>query len=739
MVNKAQFLNLLFVLSISGFQLFSQVSDSLFNKSCQHEDLIFLSEEMEVNFVGEKIPLMLVNISNDMEIVIQNKNGLKEFQSFELPRNFDESYIYHASAVRNIDWSYDNIIVGHMTASISNYKGKPQIVKINANVTKKRVINNMGFFGFINIYQYSFEDLKVGDTIHISYNYQIALKDNWIRMLSNRMFFNGKYPKKSFKLSWCYNKNLEVDSVFKFLEPPEVTLTGNQLCYYWELENLPGCLDEPAGRPYKSLPHFIFVPKPYDLEYTEYDSYKLVFIPNYFFESSNRQSAFRKEAIDNDIGIKNKNNLNYQKVANKIISISPEDTIGVERMRYFQQFMIDSVSYDNAFLYYNHEKDAIRQRPGVDLYGYKVSDNNIELVYANMLPKLGMNYFTAYPIDIRAGEISAEYNPTVLDNDLIFASILKNNTIGLTIPRSDKNHYYFEELPFYYEGIQVLLLHLADFANPMPNRFFLDNTASVSESQSYDPLVSNFDGGEKRNFNTIFRKWETPSSNYKDNYRKVQSKVSINLDKNTADFKTRVILSGQYSTLTRCVYCKKPSDSTINSKYLEPIWNISDKVKVKNVNPQHPSIFYPFKTTIITDYIANDLIQTKNDQLIIKPASWLKLVYEPICDQQPRFLDYYSDFSGCDSYSYLLEFDKAIQLISSQDTVAISNSYGNFYFLTKQLSANSILLTCNYNIKAAQISKDSIGLVYSINQAIASLDEKEIVVQVFEENKTTDH
>ena len=698
MVIRTQVISLILFLITTSINSFSQVSDSLFDLSCQNEDLIVLNEEMEVNITGRKTVLMIATVTNNLTIVIKTADGLSEFQPFKLPKKFDELYIYHAPTVRNIDWAYDNVEVLNFEANI-NSVNSIQIIK---EISTKRVLDMEGFFGNINLFEYTIENLHIGDTLRLSYTYDIPFKDNWIRLLSNRIFFHGKYPKKSYSLSWCHNKDLEVDSLFVNHVIPEVSLEGNKFCYHWNLNNLPGCLDESGSRPYKTLPYFVFVPQSYDFEYTHFDSYVQEFIPPYFLESSKRQDELQIEYWDNVIGNKSKNNLHYQKVADRIIALTPDDTLGTARLRYFQQFMADSVVYDPALNYYNHNEDQIKQRAGVDLWGKTLKDNNIERIYGNIVPKLGVDLFTAYPVDIRVGEISPQYTPTVKDNDLLFGIALNDKTLGFVVPKSDKNNYYFEEVPFYYEEIPVLLLHYTDFPSML----------------------------EKRNFNREFRSYYTPASNWKDNYRKVQSKVNVDLNSNTLKFQTRVILSGQYSTLTRCVYFSNPIDSTINPQYHDPIWSIASNVEVKKVVTLHPQIYYPYKTTVNAEYTIKNLLNIDNNQITIKPGNWFKMIYAKDICYEARFLDYYPDFVGSDSYSYMLEFDKPVKLISNQDDIDFTNKYCHISFSIKQLGENRLLMTCNYSILSKIIDKESIVLVKEINDIISMIEQEEIVFEL---------
>ncbi len=685
--------------------LSSQVTDSLFDLSCQHEDLIILNEELDMNIVGQKIDFMQAYVTHNLTYIIRTKGGKAEFQPFTLPHKFDELFIYHGPTVRNIDWDYDKVNIQNFNANILTGNNQERQVLIDKKLKKKRVLDETGFFGHTIQYEYFLKDLKEGDTIQISYTYEITFRGNWFKMLSNRILFNGKYPKKNYKLNWCYNINLTVDSQFVHHDIPEITIDGSKLCYHWNLQNLPGCLDESGARPYRTLPHFIFVPKPFDIEYTHHDSYKQEFIPIYYIEANKRQMDLNSEKWDVVIGNKNKNNLHYQKVASHIISQAPDDTIGEIRMRYLQRYLVDSTNYDPALEYYKHNEDHRKQRAGVDLWGHKLSDNNLERIYGNLVPRLGMNLLTAYPIDKRVGEISRLYNSTVKDNDLIFAVLLNNLTFGLVIPRSDKNNYYFGEVPFYYEEIPVMIMDVSDFIN---------------RSQL----------GGKRNYNQVFQKWMTPITSWEDNYRKVQSKVSINLEDNKAEFQTRVILSGQYSTLTRFVYIDKPIDSTINPKYHEPIWNVADDIKITKVKTTQPLIYSPFKITVMSEYNSNSLISFDNNQYKLKLGNWFKMIYNDDILETTRFLDYYPDFIGSDSYSYMVEFDKPINLVSIPDTFDINNKYCHFSLSFKQIDKQRILFNCTYNILSKRIEKDSIGLVKEINQQIIKLKQSEIKFEI---------
>jgi hypothetical protein len=679
----------------------AQVSDSLFNVVSKYSDIVVLDETMNVKFGGNKISSMVVTITDSSVLVIQDKSGLNYLKPFTLPENLDKLYIMHSPDIRGTDRIYDKITIKNFKVSLLK-NGNAFPLKVNKKTELVRVLDSAGYFGTTYKYHFYVDVVNQGDTILLYYKYYFPFDRNVLALLSNRILFDGFYPKKSFKLNWYYNKHMEVDSVFVNVIPPEVTVNNNMIGYHWTLTNLEGALSEPCSRPYLESPYFVFVPKPYDFEYVHFNSFIREFIPPYFFLANKRQSDIRVEMWDNVIGNKNKKNIYFGKVSKKIIAKSKDNRVGLLRMMYFQQYMVDSVKYYDAEKFYSRDINYLKQKSGVDLYRYAVYDNNLEAVYANMIPRLAKDLFTAYPVDKRVGVISKYYCSTVNDNDIIFTVIFNDSTAGYVIPKSDKNNYYFNELPFYYENIPVLLLHIYDYENPR-----------VQLDIDY--------GSAKRNYNTKFREGITPSSSYDDNYRKIQSEVKVNIAKNSADFNTRIILSGQYSTLTRNVYLNRPVDSTINPKYFLPVWDITDNIKINEVKCSSTNINYPFKIIVNADYSAYDIINEQDSVNEINLSGWFKPVYCEINKYKPRFFNYYPDFAGSDRYSYLLEFDKNLTVVDNEG-FELRNDYARVYFEVKQLDDRKILVNFNYDVFGKKVDKKYYNLVLDIYDAISKLD-----------------
>lgn len=677
-----------------------QLSDSEFTEAAKTADLIILNESLKVKFSGEKAAFINIIVEKEIDYKIINEDGIKLVNPFCLPQPFDEIYLPHASGIKNVNRLFDEIEITNFDAYIvkqndSTYKLNPQ----KGNI-EERVVNDRNRFGTIYKYTYTFDNIEIGDILKIKYHYHLPFINNWYRLFSIRIFMHSIHPRKSFDLKWSHHKNLEVDTNFMNNATPSIELEDNYMTYFWHFENLSGCLDEPGSHPHTELPWFSFSPKPYELLYEHYNSFQEDFIPLWYFLTLFREGKLRSAVVDNTIGAKDKDNLRFQRVADKYINMAREDTIGINRLRFFQRWVADSVKYDDAFSFYNNDEDYKRDHSGVELYGGIVREQNKEFIYASMIPKLGNDFFTAYVADKRYGSISPKYYAPMYDNDFLFAAILNNNMLAYILPKSDRNSLYCEELPFYYENIPVFLLYTYDYA------------------------------GYKRNFNDIARILTTPSSSVKDNYRKTNSLVKVDLNKNIVYFSTKISLSGQFSTLIRFIYQDRPCDSTINPLYLKKVWDIKGIKTITNVEPGETDIFYPFRTSVNADYNAKDIIETGEAEYKLIIKDWIKHIIYPDFDSTHRYTDFYPDFMGTDTYAYMINFDKPIEIKSKPENINLDNNYGSFSFSVSQPKENQVLIMSYYLIKTIKVEKDNIEEVAEIFKAIETLNNAQIIFSV---------
>jgi len=625
--------------------LVAQLSDVEFDKVCENEDLIILNEVMHISFVGEKVHLLRVRIEKEIEYMIVNNWGIKEINPFVLPEPLDEIYKPHNSRIRNANQLFDELNINEFSTSISGSNGETIELSPEFDILEKKVVTDKDVFGYMNKYSYSFTDLKKDDILKIRYDIDFPFRKNWYHLFSQRIFFHGRYPKKNFDLTLSHHQKLNFDTNFINHAQPEIKIKENKVSYHWQLQNLSGCLDETEAHPYKELPWFTFSAKPHELIYEEFNSFKQDFIPLWYFLAMYREGRLFSAVTDNEIGAKDKDNLLLEKIANKYIQMAPDDSIGIERLRYFQRWICDSTRYDNAYRYFNSDESYMHEHPGRELYGGAIREHNKEFIYASILPKLGNNYFTAYITDKRTGEISEKYFAPMYNNDFIFAGILNNNSFAYIIPKSDRNNYYCEELPFYYENVPVFLMHTYDYA------------------------------GYKRNFNETVRTSITPGSGVKENYRKTNSLVKVNLNNNLLTFSTKVKLSGQFSTLTRFVYNDNPVDSTINPAYLSKVWEIGNLKSEAYYEIESSHFYFPFETVITAAHSNNEILQkTDENEIMINLNGWIKHIISKDIIIESRHTNFHPDFVGYDSYAYMLDFGQPVTIQTKPKEYNIDNA-----------------------------------------------------------------
>lgn len=689
----------LFLLFFISQQLSAQLSDADFSKALAYEDLVILDEKMDVSFIGAKAYLITIIIEKEISYKINSEEGIRTFSPFILPQPIDEIYQPHSSRIRNANQLFDELKISHFTSEIEKPDGTTNEITPEYSTIEERIVTDENLFGFIYKYAYSFNGLEVNDVVKIKYRIEFPFRSNWYRLFSVRTFMNSKYPRKNYELNWSHRNDLKIDTSFINLKSPQIIINDNKNTYHWKFKNLAGCLDEQGAHPYLELPWLTFSPKPYDLVFEEYNSFENEFIPLWQMLTLYREDKLVSAVIDNESGIKDKDNLKLEKIADKYIRMAPDDTVGITRLRYFQRWVADSVKYDDAYSFFNNDENYMRDHPGMELYEGIVREQNKEFIYASILPKIGNSYFSAYPTDIRTGSISRDYFSPMYNNDFMFAAILNNNSFAYLIPKSDRNNYYCEELPYYYENIPVFLMHTYDFA------------------------------GYKRNFNQSVRISLTPNSSARDNYRKTNSLVKINLTNNLISFTTKVYLSGQFSTLTRFVYNDNPVDSTINPIYIKPVWEIGEKQSALKYEMESSQFYFPFKANISASYNIEDLLKNiAEDKLKIDLNGWIKHITYKNFNDSIRYTNFYPDFRGHDTYVYMLDFGQAINILEKPDDIEIENDFGKYIFNIKQTSENQVLINSYFLIKLDMVDKMDILQVGEIYRAIENIDHSELII-----------
>jgi hypothetical protein len=692
--------NLTVILILLTGIMHGQLSENEFARLLETKDVVILYENTKISLDAKKATFIEVVVEKEIEYQILRSSGNDKINPLKIPEPFDEVYKPHNSEIRNASRIFDEVIIHSFSATLIDSDGDIADIEYEVNTSEYLVITSEERFGSVFTYNYAFRDLEPGEIIRLKYLYSFPYIYNFGKIFSSRVFLETNIPRKRYDLTLMHNARLEVDTYFANGASPQKLEDDQQVIYNWKYKNQPGCIGEPGSRPHVNIPWFTFTPKPYELIYQHFNSFIEEFIPFWYVLSFEREAKIRKAYVASYLGVKNRDNLHFERTALRFDNMVPNDTTGRTKLRYFQRYIVDSVRYDDAEAMYKRLEGNRKLSPGTDLYSGFVREPNKESIYAGMLPRMGCQFFTAYVDDVRSGYVFEDYYAPVYDNELLIAAVTEDDKIMFIIPKSDKRNLYCEELPFYYESAPALMLFTYDFA------------------------------GYRRNFNDVLRIIVTPGSEAKDNCRRVNSMVKVNLKDNKLLFETRLSLSGQYSTLTYPVYNDWPVDETINPKYLCKFWEIADDPEVEYVRPNGKKIVFPFNSSVNAKYSITGL-NRKNDSIVeLDLGGWTKHVYYPDLDTAHRYTDFFADFLGSDTFTYMIVFDAPVSLVEQPDLIRVDNDFGVYNFSIEQTDERNILLSSFYLNRLPMVPKNEINKVAELYSAIMEAEQTTLLINI---------
>jgi len=662
---------------------------------------IIKQEKNSISVTGKKSGLINFNFRKEITVQILDSAGLKKYSRYLFPESYDPTYIYHASEVRNPVNCFSKIKMISFDAKLKSKTGnekKPQILITN-NTIKSAVMNNL--YGRYDQPQYVIQNLEIGDELTLVYEYYAPYRDNYEKLTSFRIFFNTSDLIEKYELEISYEKELNTTLKYYNSGDPDTSITSEGVVtLFWKKTNLAGCMDELGSRPYLSLPYLLFTIKPYELLYTLPYSFEEKFIPLYTLAVYNREQDFINILRAIDQGVKDKQYLLIEKFITEQSKDITNDTLGYQILVKLVNFISDEFIYDPDTAVFKGD-DIRKERLGEYIEGKTIREISRFNLYAALISKAGLGYYSGYLVDKRVGEICNEFITPMFENDFLLVPVLKNQTVQLVIPKKSRFGYYISETPFYYENVKVRLVSLADYKDIK------------------SPI---FEG---------FRSMFTPSSNMEENDRKCNVKVDVDLDQLSASFFTKIILRGQYSTLCRPVYQYDICDNTINPMYCKKIYDFIPDVKLIKKEVNIAEKVFPFKTEVNLQYSSENLVKKISDgKYKIDLANLFQhIIYENF-NSENRTLDFYADFVGKDMYTYFFTFNKNIEVTKAISKVDISNDFGDLIVDVDFSQTNQLRITTYFLVKSEKVPVAKIEQVKNIYDKIVELNNSSIEFKV---------
>ena len=703
------FYSLILILITTNLSLFGQnnstelINDDSISSILQSKknDVIIINENNTINIIGQQAYEIYLSITKKIKFKVLNSSGVEQMTKFTLPESFDPSYISHFPKDRNYTNVYSSMKCNYFKATIITKDGEKKDAEIRETIDYiKMVIFEDDRYGNYEKYNYQIENLNIGDEVIIEYNYNIIYNEDIAKLSSFRIFFNNNIFKENYQLTITHHSKLQLDIDYENNATPDsIYNLDNKKVYYWNKDNVYGCINEDGSRPYLSLPYVIFSIKPSMMLYQRTNSFDAQFIPFYSIYSKRREQNHIDIVKSVSNGVRSKQ---YNEIA-KFVKAETEgitnDSLGYLKLMKIKNTIVDDFAFANDINYFKRI-DTHKPKMGDYLSNKVIRDICRYDIYVALITELGLNYYTAYICDNRTGEINNDYFAPMFDSDYMFAVLLKNNSIQYLYPKKEQFGYYLNEIPFYFENTKARLIHISDYNNK-------DN-----------------------NINEEIRQVLLPSSTLKENIRRNRILVKINLDSLTTIFDARINLFGQYSTLTRGLYLCDQKNETINELYNKKIWELNDKVDVISKETKIISKEFPFPAAVTTKYKFNNLLEVKDDTFSLNMNNWFNHIIYNDFDKTKRQLDFYADFCGKDSYVYYLEFDKNIKLISSLENTNIKNEFGELIISVLQIKPNVVKISSSFIISNAITTVDKIKTVKDIYDKIQKLNNSSLIFKL---------
>jgi len=654
------------VASIINGQVKAQFEDSFsLEEMLQGHSVYIINDELEININGkENFPNSFL-FKRKVTYKILNEAGITKLRKSVLPEDFDPTYVNHGPRVKKLGVYYSGYNVRSFEVSIkrSNKFFNPKI---------QRKVKNIESFNIDYLYEYdqhiyTINDLEVGDEMTIKYHVEIPMSQNYSRFASYRLFFCGDIPKLKYAFVLSYHESLDIE-LYKYnsADKEETTGSDHMVKHQWKFDNLPGCIHEAGARPYTQLPYVAWVLNQY--KYYVHNSMSAINIPHY---------AVIAGTVSPDLF----NVLNSVTVGSRSPQYEPfndkfeEMTGGMVKdhtvLKKIHNHITEEFKYQNDLEYYQRN-DFRGERLGEFFENKILRDESRYDLYFAILVKTRSQFYSAFIIDKRSGEVSDQYFKPNFDNDFLLATYFGEHVFDFILPKKENFGWYYNELPFYYENNLTRLVHITDYA-------------------LYDYPIK-----EK------FRSTTTPEQPAEDNIRNIEIAVDVDLDFDSLYCKGVIQLSGQFSTMTRGPYNGGEKDPSINSKYHHKIWNIEGNTshKVEISNQQQVA---PYLCEVNCDYDVGKRISGTDGSYEINLSEMFVHILPESMDQH-RFLTYYSDFQGQDVIKYTFRFNRPVKLENDILFFNKDNDYAGYQFQIRQIDALNVEVISTLKIFADQVS-----------------------------------
>ncbi|MBK7390669.1 MAG: hypothetical protein IPI23_16825 [Bacteroidetes bacterium] len=670
----------------------TQVQKIPVNEEFKNEDVVILDEYTEMFILGGKMRISWNNVyfKKHMRIKVLTKAGVQKISTINLPESMNPvsdlirvSYTKR-NQIHRPKGDYD--CMDYFAARIIKPDGTIIPAVFNDSISTESEIFNLKP---ISSYAFHFhiKNLEPGDELEINYGLREV-------ETANIVYFHGIYPKQSCKVEIKYNGD---KFKYYFIEHHGAKGTRSDIVskfkysgmIQWEFLDLNAIMDEVGGRPHTQLPHVSFYEHNLDFGiWNDERTVLLKYLPYTWDYINLFLVRYQPKFKDNKLSRTDKTTLAVRDFVDETIAdIRDSSTItGIGRIH---NHISKNFNYQRDDAFWQGEDFRL---PRIDEYIAKKTLREISRIdlYEKIFARLDFDYYGTFLFDKRVNSINYDsYEPSVLSS--YCHAVVNQNSIYYFMPKSHRFGYYMDELPFYFEDINMILI---------------PQTVPYEESYKNVKQVS-----------YVFHK--TPYSTVANNSRNTTVMCSVSTDSMQVRFNATVKLSGQFSTMTRGSYLYDFVDTTATPQYAEKVYDvIPGATKGKIITLREDSVF-PYKADFNTEFVSKTILTSSGEAYELDLKGFFNHIHDTKVVQQGRDLDYFPDFVHQDRYKYFLKFDSPVAITSNTDSSEINTEIGVYRYSVAQVQPDVIMLESAFVMKSDKVPGNEVLVVEKIYKEIA--------------------
>jgi hypothetical protein len=642
-------------------------------------------------------------VSKHTRIKYQTQKGIDKYSTFILPESFDRqsdcySVRYDArDSILRPKGEFE--CVRYFAARIITPGGKIKEAQVNEltqlEVNRYNKVDRTFYSWIFKVF-----GLNPGDELEIAYAYEGAYNTD----ASERIFFHGELAKQNYRLIFHYpSREKYIMQYHNGAEPNDSTMvthgTPSYTEYIFTRKNLYSSIEETGARPYMELPYVSYYK--HNLDFGEINTktkfvekalpypWSFIVFPLVHYQCQSVKDRYSKSdrttvAINNFLA-EEKTKIN--------------DTAMVSIMSTIHHTIANEFEYKSDIYSYSGD-DPELEHLGKYVERRTMRNQSRFRLYEELFSRLDRDYYKVLFVDKRIAKLHPESFEIVSSVRLGFAAKYKGSLFYF-YPKSSRYGYETNELPFYYEDIDVLLI------------------------PQHEPYMKQFNEFPDINFQGI----KTPFSTENENTRTANALVDVSLDSISMNFDLRLKIAGQFSTLLRPYYLNSDKDTTITSEYYKLITDIADKGTLKTNVISRDKIF-PYECAINSSFSAKSRInKSHKNYFSIELKGWFNNVIDKNFSAFDRHLDYYPDFKSTDIHRYMLKFDHPVKLENLNELqTETKNSFGEYSVKVNQRDEKSIFIETVFTLRAEVVKATDAKDVAEIFDAIKKINNASLYI-----------